>query len=145
MRFRRGALGVGKLHMVVEHHGGEKRKARFSLSIAPPVTVYWVLAILAILAVVTGLLEYPIATGLLIFAMAVLWFAVPVEANRLESMAISSATEAARDLKAWMEQQTIAAREEDELSGSSHQLAIQKKPVEAEESTEEDATGAVAG
>ncbi len=130
MRFRRGALGVGKLHMVVEHHGGEKRKARFSLSIAPPATVYWVLAILAVVAAVTGALAYPIATGLLIFAMAVLWFAVPVEANRLESMAVSCAAEAARDLREWMEQQ---------------RRAVDKKPVETEGIADEDAKAATAG
>ena len=35
MRLRRGALGEASLHMVVEHHGGPRRVARFSAGIRP--------------------------------------------------------------------------------------------------------------
>jgi hypothetical protein len=112
VKFRRGALGVGRLHMVVEHHGGDKRKARFAVSVAPPSTAYWVFGMLAVLAIATALLGFPKATVLLVLAIAILWFAIAAEASRLEGMAVSSAAEAARHLRLWYEKQAAAAEKE---------------------------------
>src|SRR4029453_13481084 len=36
LKLRRGALGIARVRMVAEHHGGPKRLARLSAGIAPP-------------------------------------------------------------------------------------------------------------
>jgi hypothetical protein len=81
---RRGALGQAWMRMVVEHHGGPRRLARFATEIRPSRTVAISLAVTASLcfaAAWTGLV-WP--TMVLAAVTAALWIAPVREADRIE-------------------------------------------------------------
>jgi glycosyltransferase involved in cell wall biosynthesis len=84
MKLRRGALGEASLRMVVEHHGGLRRVARFSAGIQPNVAVSWAVGILAAAAGVMVALGLPLPAAALVTLLGVLWLTTIREANRLE-------------------------------------------------------------
>jgi GT2 family glycosyltransferase len=93
LKVRRGELGELFFRMVVEHHGGAKRQARYSAIMRSPRTVRWVLGVLGIVAVATAAIAGPHASlSIVLAALTVMWVAPILEANRLER-ALRAATE----------------------------------------------------
>jgi hypothetical protein len=84
MKIRRGIFGEAVLRTAIEHHGGPKRLARFSITITPGKSVFWFQAITAVLAGVAGYLGYRLAFVMSILLFIILWVAPIVEANKLE-------------------------------------------------------------
>jgi glycosyltransferase involved in cell wall biosynthesis len=85
MRLRRGALGEASLHMVVEHHGGPRRVARFSAGIRPTGAISCALGILAVAAGTMAALRFPLPAAVLSALLGLLWVASIREADRLEA------------------------------------------------------------
>ena len=84
LRARRGALSEAKLHVAVEHHGGPDRAARIRAEITAAPWLPRTYAALLALTAVTAWLQVAFAPALLLTALAVLWVAPIVEANRLQ-------------------------------------------------------------
>jgi hypothetical protein len=84
LKLRRGALGEARLRMVVEHHGGPRRRARFSAVIRPSRTVAWAVGVAGALA--AGTAEFGLVAPAIAFTalLGLLWVAPIREANRLE-------------------------------------------------------------
>jgi O-antigen biosynthesis protein len=100
LKIGRGALAIGWLRLVVEHHGGPKRRVRVSTSIAPPRLLYWTFAAIAAMGFSAYALGWRAGTGLLIAVFVLLWASIRTEMNRLEAVMLGTADEAAADLQA---------------------------------------------
>jgi GT2 family glycosyltransferase len=85
LRLRRGALGEALLRMVVEHHGGARRLARFSAGIRPNGTICCALGILALAAGIAAVFQLAFPAVTLAALLGLLWIASIREANRLEA------------------------------------------------------------
>jgi hypothetical protein len=85
--------------MVVEHHGGPKRLARFSVVIAPPRSMYFVFGMIAALTLVIGEFGSLVPAVVMAFGFVLLWITVTDEANRLEASIMAAAADAARELE----------------------------------------------
>jgi hypothetical protein len=86
-------MGSAWLRMVVEHHGGPRRLARFSLRIRPRGAILGAQGILGALAIASaalGLGAAAVGSGGL---LALLWVAAVREASRLESGIVAAADE----------------------------------------------------
>lgn len=99
LKLRRGTLGTAILEMVVEHHGGPKRLARFRTKISPPRLFYWVFSIVAVLVAGTYALGFPVAAVVLVSGLAGLWATVAAEAGRLESVIMAQSYGVAESLQ----------------------------------------------
>lgn len=99
LRFRRGAFEEVELRMVVEHHGGRKRVARFSALIKQPRALYWFSSAIVALTAVMLALDFPAAAVVLAAGFGTLWFTSVREANRLEAVTLSAAAEIAARLE----------------------------------------------
>jgi GT2 family glycosyltransferase len=99
LKLRRGALGIARVRMVAEHHGGPKRLARLSVVIAPARSLYFVFGMVAALGLVMGKLGSIVPAAVMAMSFILLWIAVIIEANRLEANIITAATKAARELE----------------------------------------------
>lgn len=95
---RRGALGIAKLRMVVEHHGGPRRLARLSAVITPARSIYWTQTMLAAAALTTGALGLRAGFAVLAASFVGLWVAPIKEASRLEAMLEAAAAAVAGTL-----------------------------------------------
>jgi glycosyltransferase involved in cell wall biosynthesis len=100
LKVRRGALGEAQLRIVVEHHGGAKRLARLSATVAPTRAIHWLLGLTVVAALTVGALGMPLALGVIAALLGVLWVAPIVEANRLEVIVRSEADNVAEELVA---------------------------------------------
>jgi GT2 family glycosyltransferase len=98
LRLRRGALGEAEVRMVIEHHGGPRRLARFAATIRPGTTIYWVKGTLAALVALTSVLALPISCAVFTGLLGSLWVGATREANRLERGLRSAADEVLREL-----------------------------------------------
>jgi hypothetical protein len=85
LRLRRGALGEASLQMVVEHHGGPRRVARFSAGIKPNGAISCALCILTVATGTMAALRFPLPAAGLAALLGWLWAASLREANRLEA------------------------------------------------------------
>lgn len=85
LKLRRGALGEAWLRMVVEHHGGPRRLARFSADIRPSPAISWALGIAALGAGATAALGLLLPSAAFTALLGFLWITPIREANRLES------------------------------------------------------------
>jgi hypothetical protein len=92
LKLRRGALGEALLCLVVEHHGGPRRLARFSADIRPNQAISWALGILAFATGAAAALELTGAALVLATLLGVLSVATIREADRLE-VGIRAATD----------------------------------------------------
>jgi hypothetical protein len=81
---RRGALGQAELRMVVEHHGGPHRLARFAAEIRPSRAVAVALGVTAAIAGATAWWGLAWPTTIFASLAAALWFAPVREADRIE-------------------------------------------------------------
>jgi len=81
---QRGALGKAHVRMVVEHHGGPRRLARFAAEIRPSRAVAWALLSTVGLGAATAALGYPAASAALAAVTAVLWVGPVRESGRIE-------------------------------------------------------------
>jgi hypothetical protein len=99
LKLRRGALGIARVRMVAEHHGGPKRLARLSVVIAPARSLYFVFGMVAALGLVMGKLGSIVPAAVMAMSFILLWIAVIIEANRLEANIITAAANAARELE----------------------------------------------
>ena len=99
LQLRRGALGIARVRMVAEHHGGPKRLARLSVVIVPPRPLYFMFGTIAALAVVMEKLGSIVPAAVMAIGFVLLWMAVIAEANRLEASIKTAATNAARELE----------------------------------------------
>ncbi len=99
LKVRRGAFGEATLQMVIEHHGGPKRLARFFTVIRPPQWLYWCQGALVTSAVAMGALGFHISLAVLGAFLAILWIAPIVEGNRLEAAVRSTADDVVSDLE----------------------------------------------
>jgi hypothetical protein len=99
LKLRRGALGIARVRMVTEHHGGPKRLARLSAVIAPSRSLYFVFGIIAALALVMGKLGRIVPAAVMAIGFILLWIAVIAEANRLEASIMTAAVDSARQLE----------------------------------------------
>jgi hypothetical protein len=95
LKIGRGTLGEARLRLVVEHHGGPRRLARFAATLRPSGSFYWLFGALAASAAVVG--AFGLQLGLAVHALLAmaLWIAPIAEANRLESAMRSAADEVA--------------------------------------------------
>ncbi len=100
LKIRRGALGEATLRTVVEHHGGPRRLARFSVTVKPPKLIYFFHVGLGGLAWVTGTLGLYPAFAMVMVLLAVSWVAPIIEASRLEDTIRFTADEVAQRLAA---------------------------------------------
>jgi GT2 family glycosyltransferase len=100
LRVRRGALGDLLFTMVVEHHGGLRRQARFAATVRPPKTVQWVLGVIAVLAALAALEGLTATVVLLLAALLVMWVAPIIEGSRLEIALRTASEEVAAALEA---------------------------------------------
>jgi hypothetical protein len=92
LQVRRGAMGEAWLHMVVEHHGGPQRLARFSIEAQPSKTILWALGTMALGAIVTGALGDLLPSATFALLLAALWAGSAREVTRLDWM-LREATE----------------------------------------------------
>lgn len=100
VKVRRGTLGEATLSVVIEHHGGPKRVARFQMTTQPPQVLYWLYTILAGLTGLTAALSgSTLAITVLALALLILWVAPIREANRLEAAIRFAADEVAGELQ----------------------------------------------
>ncbi len=99
LKLRRGTLGIARLRMVAEHHGGPKRLARLSVVIVPPRSLYFVFGMIAALALLMGKLGRIVPAAVMAIGFVLLWIAVIAEANRLEASIVTAAADAARELE----------------------------------------------
>ncbi len=99
LKLRRGTLGVARLRMVAEHHGGPKRLARLSVVIVPPRSLYFVFGMIAALALVMGKLGRIVPAAVMAISFVLLWIALIAEANRLEASIMTAAADAAQELE----------------------------------------------
>jgi hypothetical protein len=84
LRVRRGVLGEAEVRLVVEHHGGPRRVARFAATIRPRAAVVWVLAAIAVVGGILAALGSMVPVVPLLLLFVVLWIAPILEGNRLE-------------------------------------------------------------
>jgi O-antigen biosynthesis protein len=84
LKLRRGALGEARLRMVVEHHGGPRRVARFSAYLRASLPILWTLAVLAIGSLVAAILGLFLSCAALMMLFLLLWIASVREVNRVE-------------------------------------------------------------
>jgi hypothetical protein len=84
LKLRRGALGEARLQMVVEHHGGPRRVARFSAYLRASLPILWTLAVLAIGSLVAAILGLFLSCAALMMLFLLLWIASVREVNRVE-------------------------------------------------------------
>jgi hypothetical protein len=84
LKLRRGALGEARLRMVVEHHGGARKVARFSAYLRASLPILWTLAALAIGALVAAILGLFLSGAALMMLFLLLWIASVREVNRVE-------------------------------------------------------------
>lgn len=92
LKLRRGAMGEASLCLVVEHHGGPRRLARFAADIRPNQAISWALGILALATGTAAVLQLTSAALVLAALLGVLSVATIREADRLE-VGIRSATD----------------------------------------------------
>jgi hypothetical protein len=120
LKVRRGALGEARVRIVVEHHGGPRRLARLSATIAPTRAVYWGLGAATLTAAVVGAFGVSICLGILLAVLGVLWVAPIIEADRLEAIVHSEADVVAEELVkvASTTQMVTVAHEAHEADGS---------------------------
>ena len=84
LRLRRGALNEASVRVVVEHHGGPRRRARFAAVIRPNRVMSLAIVIcLGIAGVLSALQLFPPSIASMGLG-SVLWFASIREADRLE-------------------------------------------------------------
>ena len=96
LRLRRGAMGEASLCLVVEHHGGPKRLARFSADIRPNQAISSALAILAVSVAATAAAGFT-TSAVALAALFVILSAVAIrEADGLEA-GMRAATDAICD------------------------------------------------
>jgi hypothetical protein len=100
LQLRRGALGIARVRMVAEHHGGQKRLARLSVVVVPPRSLYFIFGTIAALAVVMEKLGSIVPAAVMAIGFVLLWIAVIAEANRLEASIKTAAANAAQELEA---------------------------------------------
>jgi GT2 family glycosyltransferase len=94
LKIRRGAMGSAWLRMVVEHHGGPRRRARYSLRIRPGGAILWTQGILGALTIAAAALGLAAPAVVLGGLFALLWMEAIREANRLESGIVAATVEA---------------------------------------------------
>jgi len=99
LKLRRGTLGIARLRMVAEHHGGPKRLARLSVVIVPPRSLYFVFGMIAALALLMGKLGRIVPAAVMAISFVLLWIALIAEANRLEASIMTAAADAAQELE----------------------------------------------
>jgi hypothetical protein len=97
IRLRRGALGEASIRMVVEHHGGPRRVARFAAAIKPNGAISCALGILALAAGTMVVLRLPLPAAGLGALLGLLWFASIREADRLEAGLLAATDRVCRD------------------------------------------------
>ena len=73
-------LGEAKLSLVIEHHGGPYRMARFAAKIAPASVLFWLQGVAALLTALALVLHEPIGAAIAGFVLLVLWMAPIIEA-----------------------------------------------------------------
>jgi cellulose synthase/poly-beta-1,6-N-acetylglucosamine synthase-like glycosyltransferase len=86
LKLRRGALGEAWLRMVVEHHGGPKRLARFSMDAQPTQTISWTLTTMVLGAAVSAAIGLLLPSVAFAVIFVTLWFGSVRETNRLYSV-----------------------------------------------------------
>jgi hypothetical protein len=84
LKLRRGALGEARLRMVVEHHGGPRRVARFAAYFRASLPILWAIALLAFGSVVAATFGLFVPSAALLMLFLVLWMASVRELNRIE-------------------------------------------------------------
>lgn len=99
LKVRRGALGEATLQMVIEHHGGPKRLARFFTVIRPPMWLYWCQGAMVTSAVLMGAFGFHLSLGVVGAFLAIFWIAPIVEGNRLEAAVRSAADDVVWELQ----------------------------------------------
>jgi glycosyltransferase involved in cell wall biosynthesis len=92
LKLRRGALGEAWLRMVVEHHGGPKRLARFSAIMQPSQPILWALVILAMAAAGSAAAGLLLPSATFLIFLVILWAGCVREISRLEC-GLQAATE----------------------------------------------------
>jgi GT2 family glycosyltransferase len=93
LKTRRGAFGTAYVRAVVEHHGGPKRKARFSAVIKQAGPLAWAQGTLTALVGITLYYNFPIASTAAAAFLAVSYVTSIAEANRL-AVTLRRATDA---------------------------------------------------
>ncbi len=98
LKVRRGVLAEAELRLVIEHHGGPRRLARYSALVGQTKVFYWLQAATAALAVIIGAAGFYLPVSILILLFALLWLAPSREASRLEGAIKSIADQVASEL-----------------------------------------------
>lgn len=98
LNLRRGALGEARLRMVVEHHGGPRRVARFSASLRASLPILWTMVLLAAGSFVSGMLGLFLPSAALMILFLFLWIASVREVNRIEDGLRAAAQHVCADL-----------------------------------------------
>jgi glycosyltransferase involved in cell wall biosynthesis len=98
LKVRRGILAEAELRLVVEHHGGPRRLARFSAIIRQTKVLYWLQAGTAAFGAATWMAEL-YATSFLLTALFALFYVLPLkEGSRLEMTLKTAADEIVSEL-----------------------------------------------